>query len=217
MLASDQPEIRRYLGRMVRERMRGVVVGEGENTIRALRLARRLRPDVAIIDSCLPHNVGLGNIPLSRSAGLDTAQAISAEIPNVRVVLVDSARVAQLYPEDMEGVLLSPWPAIEAMSPQTPFAFARLLTRPVPRPRRGFSDISLAVGTFGLLAGLGLIATMFLAYAGFPILILGIAGLFVGCIGKLIASLRRGEVDAVENPEMPLGRARSKTEVVDGK
>ncbi|MDO8568494.1 MAG: hypothetical protein Q7R57_07250 [Dehalococcoidales bacterium] len=192
MLASDQPEVRRYLGKMVRDRMGGVVVGEGENAVRALRLARRLRPDMAIIDSCLPHNISLIDIPLSRGAGLDTAQAICAEIPNMSVVLVDSAMVAELYPEDMEGILLSPTrPTIDALArPQERFTFARLLTHPLPRARRGFSDICLAVGTVGLLAGLALIATMFLAYAGFPLLIIGLAGLFAGCIGKLITSLR---------------------------
>src|SRR3972149_4209030 len=90
LLASENPGTRSILRRIVETEDRAVIVAEAENGARALSLARSLRPDVVLIDSCLPSIVGLDNIPLSREGGLDVAQSISEEIPNMHVVLLNS-------------------------------------------------------------------------------------------------------------------------------
>ena len=90
LLASENPGTRSILRRIVETEDKTVIIGEAENGSRALNLARSLRPDVMLIDSSLPSVVGLDNIPLSRVGGLDVAQSISEEIPNMRVILLNS-------------------------------------------------------------------------------------------------------------------------------
>ncbi len=205
MLASDQPEIRRYLGKVVAEKLGGVVVGEGENAIKALGMARRLRPDMAIIDSYLPHSTGLVDVPLSHSAGLDTAQAISDEIPNVRVVLLDSTRVASIY-SDLESAVL--WPAA-AIAPEvglprseSSVTYASLEARPVPRQKPGFSSICVTLGICGLLSGLVLTASLILAYVGLPLLLIGAVSLFIGGLIKVLSPLPPEKAEELE-PDGP--------------
>ncbi len=162
--------------------------------MQALLMARRLRPDVAFIDSYLPHGTGLSGIPLSHSAGLDTAQVITAEIPSVRAVLVDGGEAGRVFPEDAESIMLKPSQCGDGdtvpSGPQAPFEFASLVAGPAHHHGRSFSDTCLAAGILGLLAGLMLSVTIFLAYVGFPLMVLGFGAIVTGGAGKLIASLR---------------------------
>jgi len=88
IVASEHPKMRYRLKELVEDEPGTVVIGQAENASRTLALARKLRPDFAVIDSYLPHVIGLDTIPLSRAGGLDTAQVISEEIPHVRVILL---------------------------------------------------------------------------------------------------------------------------------
>ena len=90
IVASEYPEVRAFLKRMVEIEDKTVIVGEAENGTRALALARNLRPDVAVIDSYLPYAVGLDDVSLSRVGGLDAAQTIAEDVPNVQVILLSS-------------------------------------------------------------------------------------------------------------------------------
>jgi CheY-like chemotaxis protein len=88
VLASDSPRTRDVLRQVVEKETGAVVIGEAENSTRALNLTKNLRPDVAIIDTSLPYVVGLDDVALSRIGGLDTAQSISERAPKTRVVLL---------------------------------------------------------------------------------------------------------------------------------
>jgi len=88
LIATEYPKARRLLREAVEEEAGTIIVGEAENAATVLTLARTLRPDIAIIDSCLPRAVGSEVVPLSRIGGLDVAQALCGEMPGIRVVLV---------------------------------------------------------------------------------------------------------------------------------
>ncbi len=90
IVASEYPEVRYFLREVVEEKGGAVTVGEAQNASQALILARNLTPDVAIIDCYLPYSGGLDAIPLSRIGGLEIAQTISEEIPNIRVILLNN-------------------------------------------------------------------------------------------------------------------------------
>src|SRR3989304_4521002 len=77
IVASERPEMRYFLRGIVEQEGQTVIVGQAENGIKALALARNLRPDVVVVDCYLPH-----------AGGLDTAQKISEEIPNTKVILL---------------------------------------------------------------------------------------------------------------------------------
>src|SRR3990170_4440534 len=89
ILASGNPSVRHFLRGAVEGEPGTTVIGQAENATKALVMARNLRPDIAIIDSYLPHSVSLETVPLSRIGGLDAAQAAFEEIPNLRVVLLN--------------------------------------------------------------------------------------------------------------------------------
>lgn len=193
MVASDQPEVRRYLGRVTTETLGGVVVGEGDNAVRALQLARRLRPDIAFIDSYLPHSIGLDGVSLSRGAGLDTAQAISAEIPNVRTVLVDRCGPTPVFLGGLDGIQLRPLPVAGAppSSSGSPLTFASLTVKSDEPRRHSVSDILFGIGVACVLVGAALIATMFLAYVGLPLFTIGLVSTIAGCVAKLVSPVKR--------------------------
>ena len=67
-------------------------VGEVENATKALTLAKTLRPDIAVIDSCLPNAVGL-----------DVSPIIYEQMPEVRVILVNNLD-ANVAPENACGL-----------------------------------------------------------------------------------------------------------------
>ena len=102
VLASDSPRARDVLRQVVEKETGAVVIGEAENSARALNLTKNLRPDVAIIDTSLPYVVGLDDIPLSRIGGLDTAQSIAELTPTTRVVLLGNLDAGVLSERELQ-------------------------------------------------------------------------------------------------------------------
>jgi CheY-like chemotaxis protein len=208
VLASEYPRVRRFLREVIEEEPGAVVVGQAENTTKAVNLARKLRPDLAIIDSYLPHTIGLDTIPLSRAGGLDTAQAISEEIPNAQVILVTNMDKS-VSPEDSLWLDDTAYFYRRKLKTNIPFKlrelqrdtaqsheliFAGLGTKPQSASgRKGIDiyDTAMFIGGFGILAGLGLIATMFLARVGAYLALAGGLAMFFGVAGKLVTSRSR--------------------------
>jgi hypothetical protein len=98
VLASGDPQTRTFLKDLIEGQNEGIIVGQADNEINALTMTQRYRPDVAIIDSTLPYSVGLDYLPLSRISGLDTAQFISEQMPNIQVILVNNIDNNKTHP-----------------------------------------------------------------------------------------------------------------------
>lgn len=206
ILASEYPQARYFLRQVVEEEAGAVIVGQAENATRALTLARNLRPDVAIIDCYLPHAIGLETVPLSRVGGLDTAQTISEEIPNTRVILLINIDVKAL-PERGLGSDVAAFFSREGTGATIPFTVQKLchevekLSTPIfanveVKPRSAFwqkvssvSDKAILFGGLGILAGLSLMLTMILAGAGVFLAVAGAVTMLLGLAGKLAATL----------------------------
>ena len=207
MLASEYPEMRSFLKEIVEAEDKAVIVGQAGNAIKALTLAKNLRPDVAIIDSYLPHTIGLDTIPLSRIGGLDTAQTISEEIPDIRVVLLNSPKV-RVSPERSWA-----WDGGASLCKESngsciPFTLGELRQEIVPSGALVFakveadteaalsqkvtslSDKAIFFGALGIMGGWLLIITMFLAGAGVFVALAGATTMLLGLAGKIITSLR---------------------------
>lgn len=198
LLASEYPEVRHYLSDVVEEEAGTAIVGQAENATKALTLAKNLRPDVAIIDCYLPHARGLDTVPLSRIGGLDTAQTISEQIPNIRVILLNNLDTGILADRYLDSGIAAIFP-IEGMEANIPFTLQALCNEVVqpnalvfasveakPRASLGWKVARLSgkdvlFGSLGILGGLSLIwililagAEILLSYAGAAIMGLGI-------------------------------------------
>jgi len=99
IVASEYPELRYSLTRVVQDELGGTVVAEAENVVRAVALARTLRPDLVVVDDRLPHVAGVDGVPLSRIGGLDAALSVVQDLPRARVLLV-SHNGAALAPDN---------------------------------------------------------------------------------------------------------------------
>jgi CheY-like chemotaxis protein len=207
ILASEYPKVRYFLRGVIEGEPGTVVIGQAENATKALTLARNLRPDFAIIDSYLPHNIGLDTVPMSRASGLDIAQTISEEIPNAQVILVTNIDAGISLGDSLGPDLALSFPKkeLEATVPlklrelhcdtvqPCPLVFANVEMRPrITLEQKGadISDTAMFLGGLGILVGLGLTATMFLAWAGAFIALAGGVAMFLGVVGKLVSSLR---------------------------
>lgn len=207
IVASEYPKMRYRLKELVEDEPGAVVIGQAENASRALALARKLRPDFAIIDSYLPHVIGLDAVPLSRVGGLDTAQIISEEIPHVRVILLTNMEggipLGSSLGQDL--ALSFTRKELEASVPlklrelycdtvkPCPLVFANVEPIPLASAQEKSASLSgtaIFLGSLGILVGLGLIATMFLATAGAFIALAGGLTMFLGIAGKLMSSFR---------------------------
>ena len=202
LLASEHPETRSYLRRMVENEDRAVIVAEAENGARAITLARSLRPDVALIDSFLPSVVGLDDVPLSRVGGLDVAQSISEEIPNMNVVLLNSPgeRVladsvwrpennALLCRESKEACIpFTLSDLAEGIDNQGNLIFANVKIKPaaIPEAKTRLSDKVILTGVLAVVLGWLMILTMFLAAIGLYVLLAGVTVSLFGLLGKQI-------------------------------
>ncbi len=207
ILASEYPEARSFLKEILAAEERATIIGEAENAVKALTLAKRLRPDVAIIDSHLPHNIGLDGLPLSRIGGLDASQAICEQLPNVRVVLVSGQEEATLRESTLQADRATffcretrtarvPFKIAElpdAAAPDSSLVFARIATADRPVSRQSvisrLSDQAIFVGTLGLIGGWILIISLWLAPPGVFLVGAGVASLLVGMLGKLAAKM----------------------------
>lgn len=94
LIASEYSPLRKLLTRAVEGERGLAVIGQAGNQVEAMRLARETKPDIVILDLHLPHVTGLDSVRLSRINGLDTAQAISSELPNTQVMVLTSSGVA---------------------------------------------------------------------------------------------------------------------------
>lgn len=90
LVASEYAPVRRLLTEMVSAEEGFRVVGEAGNDVEARALARQIRPDVVLLDSRLPYVVGYDEVRLSRVSGLDSAMAITEDVPAARVVLLSN-------------------------------------------------------------------------------------------------------------------------------
>jgi two-component system, NarL family, nitrate/nitrite response regulator NarL len=77
LIADDHPVARRGIASWLKQRANMEVVGEARDGEEALRKARELLPDVLVADICMPHRTGL-----------EVAQALQKELPNIRVLLL---------------------------------------------------------------------------------------------------------------------------------
>lgn len=206
VVASERPEFRQMLAGVVEREPGAVVVGQAENSLRALALARQLRPQVALVDPELPYIAGLESQRLSRMSGLDTAVNISHELPSVAAVLVSN-------PQPAEAAATGPgdpqlWVYGETAGARMPVRLHDLMAGTPAARRLVFGGIKLGeavvtrvtlaevadklvlCGGLGIMGGLGLMVTLVLAGAGIALAAGGAATLLLGFAGKLVASAR---------------------------
>jgi len=202
LLASENPGTRSILRRIVETEDKTVIIGEAENGSRALNLARSLRPDVMLIDSSLPSVVGLDNIPLSRVGGLDVAQSISEEIPNMRVILLNSlndrlpldsvwrAEANALLCRDSKDTCI-PFTLGELGEQESwenlIFANIKAKASAEPEQKTRLSDKVIFAGVLGVVAGWLMVLTMFLATVGLYVILAGVTAALFGLAGKATA------------------------------
>lgn len=207
LLASEYPQARHVLREVVEEEKGNVIIGQAENATRALTLARKLRPDIAIIDCHLPYAVGLDGIPLSRIGGLDAAQTISEDIPNIRVILLSNLDVETLT-EDGIGEGDGGFFSRKTSGSTTPFKLQELYCEAMPPSALVFANVevkqrkflrqkvadasnkAILFGGLGILGGLCLMLTVIWAGAGVFVSIAGAATMFLGLVGKVAISSR---------------------------
>lgn len=204
LLASEYPEARYFLKELVEDEAGVVVVGQAENAGKALTLAQNLRPDIAIIDCYLPYRTGPALRALSRLAGLDTAQVISREIPNTRVMLLPnldekvpsepglSSDSIAFFSRKTNGSAL-PFTLREiyreTLAPGT-VVFAHVETKEQHVLRQkiaNLSDKAILFGGLGIVGGLCLMLTVILAGAGVFLTLTGGVLALLGLVGHGLA------------------------------
>ncbi len=197
ILASEYPKVRHLLGEALAEEPETAIVGQAENATRVLTLAKKLRPDVAIIDCYLPYTVGLDAVPLSRIGGLDTAQIISQEIPNIKVILLTNLDIWDLPDDSLSSDVTAVF-STERMGASTPFGlqdlfnkviypddliFANVSARPRASLRQKIANLrreDVLFGGLGILGGVGLMVTLALAGAWLLLVLAGAAAIGFG-------------------------------------
>lgn len=205
ILASEYPDVQHFL-RGVVEQEDGVIVGQAKNAIKALTLARQLRPDVALVDCYLPHTVGVDSVALSRIGGLDAAQAISQESPKTRVVLIPNLSEESLSqhalgsdsvaffatktngsiaPFDLQALYRK-----VALADSVIFANVEMKPRTIIRQQSRLTDKAIFFGGLSFVGGWFLVLTIFLAPIGIGVAAAGAVSMLLGFAGKLVASLR---------------------------
>lgn len=206
ILASKHPHIRSLLKDMVKSEGRVNVIGQAENAVSALALARDLRPDVAIIDNYLPHAREHHTLPFTRMGGLHAAQTIFGEMPDVRVVLlnrsedavpsVDPTANAKTFFCRETGEACIPFTISKlgnkSLSPGA-LIIARIeaITRAALRHRTisDLSDKAIFFGALGILGGWFLTIALWLVPPSAYISLAGFGVLFIGLAGKLISKI----------------------------
>ena len=202
LLASEKKGLSRLFEGMEGGTDQAVVVGQADNVTKALILARKLRPDVAIIDTYLPYTVGLKDVPLTRVGGLDAAQMISQEIPNARVMLLNNLDNLKITDSDLSSDTLVSFeedclgPTIRLDLRRLPgeetnrpvFARVELLRKvQLKLPAAHYSDEIILFGGVGILLGLIMMVTLILFIPG---LVLACAGAFTALIGFSLKKAR---------------------------
>lgn len=205
IVASEHPHKRHLLTDVIEREPGVVVVGQAGNALKAKSLARSLRPDVVVVDSCLPYNVGLDTVRLSRISGLDTAMDISQELPKSIVMLLPNTDImvyqenglygntkAYLYTQTAAAAI--PIRVRELYYGKTPTAslvFANVKIGEQVSLRQRVTEICERATLYSGLATLGglvLIITFVLAGAGAFLAVGGFAGLLLSLAGRAIAA-----------------------------
>lgn len=190
LVASEYPRVRSLLKEIAAREEGIVVVGEAENAMQAVKLAKGLGPDIALLDFGLPYRIGLPDVALSRASGLEASRMILDMAPQARVILV--TRVSDEF--DRGGA--TAWGSTIRLAKQTgadvmPFAirdmlagaesslvFASLEPRGKPLLSERVAWVSARATSFGPLL---MVASLFLLFTG----VLAPAGIFLGLLGAL--------------------------------
>jgi Response regulator containing a CheY-like receiver domain and an HTH DNA-binding domain len=77
LLVDDQPLFRRALATLIADQPHLSIVGEAENGLHALEMARALKPDLVLMDVEMPV-----------MTGVEATRRIREELPNVKVVIL---------------------------------------------------------------------------------------------------------------------------------
>lgn len=200
LVASEYPRVRSLLKEIAAREEGIVVVGEAENAVQAVKLAKGLGPDIALLDFGLPYRIGLPEVALSRASGLEASRMILDIAPQARVILVTQVSDA-FYQEGATA-----WGSTIRLARQTgtdvmPFAirdmlagaesslvFASLVPRGKPLLSERVAWVSARGTAFGpllMIAGFFLLFTGVLAPAGIFLGLLGALGLLGGVAGLL--------------------------------
>ncbi|MDP2718875.1 MAG: response regulator [Dehalococcoidia bacterium] len=205
LIASEHNKVQHLLADMVEKEPGAVVVGEADNATKALALANRLRPDVAIIDSSLPYLIGMDEVSGSRASGLDIAQTISGEIPKTRVLLLTNMDT-EISPKRGSGPNVVAHFARTNQGEKTFFNLEELYIEIRPAPEPVFAEVlmtqqpSVKKGTglyekaifFGALCvvlGWILMATWISTVVGGVLAVAGLLTVFFSVGGSLFSSL----------------------------
>lgn len=206
LVAAESPNVRWMLSDLASAEPGVAVVGQAGNSAKAIDLARRLRPDVALVDCCLPHGLGIDSVRLSRIGGLDTALFISEEVQVTRaIVLVNldhatfqeedptlTRRVCLCREEGTRTVTFSLQRLSQEASPPKGLVFADLRMMERAPARNKVMEIAegvMIISSLALMGGLGLIATFVLAPAGAALALAGLGGLFLGLATQVAATV----------------------------
>jgi CheY-like chemotaxis protein len=206
MIALEHPATSDFLRGMVQEEYGAVIVGQAESVTKSLMLARKLRPDVAIIDCYLPYMAGPDKTPHSQIGGLDAAQVISEEMPNTRVMVLnnlDDVKIVDSYWNSDTVVSF----VRETLGNSIPLTLRELSRGPKNSPvfarveakkridvkQKGlaiieevslFGGIGILCGLIMMVTGLLLIPGIFIASVGVTVLAIGLAAKYL--LGKLL-------------------------------
>ena len=77
LLADDHKLMREGLRMLIEKTGRLTIVGEADNGVSAVRMARELKPDLVLMDIAMP---GLN--------GLEATERMARDFPNVRIILL---------------------------------------------------------------------------------------------------------------------------------
>lgn len=206
LLASEYSHVRDFLSEVIEQEDGVDIIGQAQDARHALTLTRNLRPDVAVIDSYLPHDAVLDSIPLSRINGLDTAQAIFKEMPNTRVILLNNSEsdglskqglalyVPEAYSIQSRGANVSFFgtrdPYREVVEPSD-LIFASVQVKPsvaLHRKATTITDKVIFLGSLAFAIGWLLTITMIFLPIGVPLALAGGITVLLGLAWKLTGS-----------------------------
>lgn len=212
VVASEHPEFRQMLVGVAEREAGVVVVGQADNAVRAMEMARRLRPEVAIVDRDLPYMTGVDSVRLSRMSGLDTAVGISKAMPRVATMLVaqperiaSAQQVSRSEPElwvygdsGGAGIPVSLRDLIGQPPATVETVFGGVRLREIVSVRNRLNEIAdkaVIGGGLTILSGLALMVSIILAGPGVALAGAGVVILTLGIIAKLVSSVWRGVPD----------------------